>query len=223
MQKTVRKKTCKIMSCKNHAKTMSKSCQNHVMQTCKNHAKTMQKPCKHAKTMQHAARTLASTLRKNVQAVRVMQKTSCSTCHEKTARKTVRKNVQAVRVMQKTSCSTCHAKTMQKPCKHAKTMQHAARTLASTQAGAARRLLCQASGAQFCCNIAATRVSHGAILNQIVGGSSMQGIPAFPVSLSVEGVFQMAYILPERLLALVRPAFDLVLRRIRSLKRCVQA
>ena len=33
----------------------------------------------------------------------------------------------------------------------------------------------------------------------------------------------MAYILPERLLALVRPAFDLVLRRIRSLKRCVQA
>ena len=41
--------------------------------------------------------------------------------------------------------------------------------------------------------------------------------------LSVEGVFQMDYILPERLLALVRPAFDLVLRRIRSLKRCVQA
>ena len=32
----------------------------------------------------------------------------------------------------------------------------------------------------------------------------------------------MVYILPERLLALVRPAFDLVLRRIR-LKRCVQA
>ena len=30
----------------------------------------------------------------------------------------------------------------------------------------------------------------------------------------------MVYILPERLLALVRPAFDLVLRRIRSLKRC---
>ena len=55
------------------------------------------------------------------------------------------------------------------------------------------------------------------------GGSSMQGIPAFPVSLSLEGVSQMVYILPERLLALVRPAFDLVLRRIRSLKRCVQA
>ena len=33
----------------------------------------------------------------------------------------------------------------------------------------------------------------------------------------------MVYILLERLLALVRPAFDLVLRRIRSLKRCVQA
>ena len=32
--------------------------------------------------------------------------------------------------------------------------------------------------------------------------------------LSLEGVSQMAYILPERLLALVRPAFDLVLRRI---------
>ena len=33
----------------------------------------------------------------------------------------------------------------------------------------------------------------------------------------------MDSILPERLLALVRPAFDLVLRRIRSLKHCVQA
>ena len=43
------------------------------------------------------------------------------------------------------------------------------------------------------------------------------------LALSVEGVFQMVYIPPERLLALVRPAFDLVLRRIRSLKRCVQA
>ena len=42
-------------------------------------------------------------------------------------------------------------------------------------------------------------------------------------ALSLEGVSQMAYILPERLPALVRPAFDLVLRRIRSLKRCVQA
>ena len=41
--------------------------------------------------------------------------------------------------------------------------------------------------------------------------------------LSLEGVSQMVYILPERLPALVRPAFDLVLRRIRSLKRCVQA
>ena len=43
------------------------------------------------------------------------------------------------------------------------------------------------------------------------------------LALSLEGVSQMVYILPERLPALVRPAFDLVLRRIRSLKRCVQA
>ena len=42
-------------------------------------------------------------------------------------------------------------------------------------------------------------------------------------SLSLEGVSQMVYILPERLLTLVRPAFDLFLRRIRSLKRCAQA
>ena len=42
-------------------------------------------------------------------------------------------------------------------------------------------------------------------------------------ALSLEGVSQMDSILPERLPALVRPAFDLVLRRIRSLKRCVQA
>ena len=34
----------------------------------------------------------------------------------------------------------------------------------------------------------------------------MQGIPAFPVSLSLEGVSQINSILPERLLALVRPA-----------------
>ena len=47
---------------------------------------------------------------------------------------------------------------------------------------------------------------------------------SWPQALSLEGVSQMVYILPERLLALVRPAFDLVLRRIRSLKRCcVQA
>ena len=41
--------------------------------------------------------------------------------------------------------------------------------------------------------------------------------------LSLEGVSQMDSILPERLLALVRPGNDLVLRRTRSLKRCVQA
>ena len=49
-------------------------------------------------------------------------------------------------------------------------------------------------------------------LNQTLGefnAGFLQGIPAFPVSLSLEGVSQMAYILPERLLTLVRPAFDL--------------
>ena len=44
------------------------------------------------------------------------------------------------------------------------------------------------------------------ILSSTVSNSSMT------TPLSVEGVFQMDYILPERLLALVRPAFDLVLR-----------
>ena len=52
-------------------------------------------------------------------------------------------------------------------------------------------------------------------------------IPGRPIPcaspLSFEGVFQMDSILPKRLPALVRPAFDLVLRRIRSPKRCVQA
>ena len=42
-------------------------------------------------------------------------------------------------------------------------------------------------------------------------------------ALSLEGVSQMDSILPDRLLALVRPGNDLVLRRIRNLKRCVQA
>ena len=41
--------------------------------------------------------------------------------------------------------------------------------------------------------------------------------------LSLEGVSQMDSILPDRLLALVRPGNDLVLRRIRNLKRCAQA
>ena len=63
--------------------------------------------------------------------------------------------------------------------------------------GATRRLLCQASGV----NTSGTCVE----------------------ALSLKEVSQMDFILPERLLALVRPAFDLVLRRIRSLKRCVQA
>ena len=42
-------------------------------------------------------------------------------------------------------------------------------------------------------------------------------------TLSLEGVSQMAFILPERLLALVRPAFDLVLRRILKFKTLLQA
>ena len=76
--------------------------------------------------------------------------------------------------------------------------------LARLQCGQARpgRLLCQASGAQFCCNIAATRVSHGAILNQIVGGKFNAGNPCIPRISLCRGGFQMAYILPERLLAL---------------------
>ena len=53
--------------------------------------------------------------------------------------------------------------------------------------------------------------------------SQSPGSLLYVLSLSLEGVSQMAYIVPERLTALVRPAFDLVLRRIRSLKRCVQA
>ena len=41
--------------------------------------------------------------------------------------------------------------------------------------------------------------------------------------LSLEGGSEMDSILPQRLLALVPPGNDLVLRRIQSLKRCVQA
>ena len=47
------------------------------------------------------------------------------------------------------------------------------------RAGGAAGLLCRASGAQFCCNIAATRVNHGAILNQIVGEFNA-GNPCIP-------------------------------------------
>ena len=43
------------------------------------------------------------------------------------------------------------------------------------------------------------------------------------VTFFLEGVSQMDSIPPGRLLALVRPGNDLVLRRIRNLKRCVQA
>ena len=187
MQKTVQKKTCKIMSCKNHAKTMSKSCQNHVMQNmqkpckkpCKNHA-NMQKPCnmRRVRWRLHCEKTCKLFVSCKKQAVpHAMKKPRAKPC-EKTCKLFVSCKKQAVpHVMQK-PCKN-HAN-MQKPC-------NMRRVRWRTQAGAARRLLCQASGAQFCCNIAATRVSHGAILNQIVGGSSMQGIPAFPVSLSVEG------------------------------------
>ena len=93
----------KIMSCK-HAKTM---------QTCKNHAKTMQKPCnmRRVRWRLHCEKTCKLFVSCKKQAVPHAMK--------KTARKTVRKNVQAVRVMQKTSCSTCHAKTMQTCKNHA--------------------------------------------------------------------------------------------------------
>ena len=66
-----------------------------------------------------------------------------------------------------------------------------------------------------CCAEQAERAGSGTYARHHAGGE--------PRPLSVEGVFQMVYILPERLLALVHPAFDLVLRRIQSLKRCVQA
>ena len=59
--------------------------------------------------------------------------------------------------------------------------------------------------------------------NEKRGTASLLATVCNRPSLSLEGVFQMDSILPERLPALVRPAFDLVLRRIRSLKRCVQA
>ena len=85
--------------------------------------------------------------------------------------------------------------------------------------GAAGRLLCRAGGA-------AGRLSELRELRSDCSDSCRlrrakvrtQNI----APLSLEGVSQMHSILPERLLALVRPAFDLVLRRIRSLKRCVQ-
>ena len=204
MQKTVRKKRAK--SC--HA-NMQKPCQNHVMQTCKTHAKTMQnhvmqKPCKnhaktvqtpcihHAKTMQNRANTMskschAKTMQNRANTVQTPCKHHAKPCMSKSCKNKM----------------SCHAN-MQKPCKHAKTMQHAARTLASTQAGAAGRLRRQARQE----------------LN--TSGTCVEVCWNWQ-PLSLEGDSQMAYIVPERLTALVRPAFDLVLRRIRSLKRCVQA
>ena len=49
-----------------------------------------------------------------------------------------------------------------------------------------------------------------------LGSDTRQVARQETLALSVEGVSQMVYILPEKLPALVRPAFDLVLRRIRS-------
>ena len=65
------------------------------------------------------------------------------------------------------------------------------------------RLQCRAGGAQFCCNIAATRVNHGAIKSWGEFNAEMQG---FPVSFSLKGFSKIEYILPKRLPALVRPA-----------------
>ena len=58
--------------------------------------------------------------------------------------------------------------------------------------------------------------------NYVTARHDVQYFPS-SLTLSLEGVSQMDSILPERLPALVRPAFDLVLRRIRTLKRCAQA
>ena len=54
-------------------------------------------------------------------------------------------------------------------------------------------------------------------------GSSWSGTGRTSATLSLEGVSQMDSIPPGRLLTLVRPGNDLVLRRIRNLKRCAQA
>ena len=71
-----------------------------------------------------------------------------------------------------------------------------------------------------CAALTATGTVAGARCRpQGLSGSSL----CITAAASLEGVSQMVYILPERLLALVRPAFDLVLQRIRSLKRCAQA
>ena len=201
---------------------MSKSCHANMQKPCK-HAKTMQKPCKnHAKTMQHAARTLASTLRKNVQAVRVMQKTSCSTCHKK--------NRAQNRAKKRASCS-CHAKNklFHMSCKnHAKTMQtcknHA--TCGAYAGVYAGRRGTAAWRVRYSTYSTYSKDAGGRVGVQRLGFNAGQvarqelntsGTCVEP--LSFEGFFQMACILPEA--SSTRPAFHLVLRRIRSLKRCV--
>ena len=93
------------------------------------------------------------------------------------------------------------------------------------------RLLCRAGGAAGgargvpSLNMSTRHVEAIRLRYRAGGGgfNARQVARQETLALSLEGVSQMVYILPERLLTLVRPAFDLVLRRIRSLKRCVQA
>ena len=59
---------------------------------------------------------------------------------------------------------------------------------------------------------------HIAHIAHIARTRGTVGVQRLGVALSLEGVSKM-----DRLLALVRPGNDLVLRRIRSLKRCVEA
>ena len=233
------KKPCEKKRAKScHAKTMQKPCQNHVkimsckhaktMQTCKNHAKTMQKtmqkPCnmRRVRWRLHCEKTCKLFVSCKKQAVpHAMKKPRAKPC-EKTCKLFVSCKKQAVpHVMQK-PCKN-HAKTMQ-TCKNHATCGRACPALKPCRACLRRRQRTRSMPGKW-----------RAILLQYCGnksqpwsnfesnrGGKMQGILHSPY-LSVEGVFQMAYIPPERLLALVRPAFDLVLRRIRSLKRCVQA
>ena len=174
------------------------------------------------------------------------KRASCSTCHAKNKLFHMSCTKQAVpRVMQKnklfhmsckkTSCSTCHAKTMQKPCKMRRVRS------ANPPNPHSPRVPC------YMCYMCYIYISQGKPLNihsPRVPSAAWRGFNAGQVarpgrllcrasgvntsatcveSLSLEGVSQMVYILSERLLALVRPAFDLVLRRIPSLKRCVEA
>ena len=89
-----------------------------------------------------------------------------------------------------------------------------------------RRLLCRAGGAAY-----ARQVVRQALITRRACQARLEtGTNHFLVAARVEFCVEFRRrelrrlgdsILPERLLALVRPAFDLVLQRIRSLKRCV--